>query len=370
MIRICHLADTLNMGGLENIIKDTVLNLDKAGYGSEVWCLKDKGVLADDIEAAGIAVRPFYFEGGLEIRYLLRLVKALKEKRFDIIHSYGLFPIVWGTIAAIFARVPARIATCGNCYGDIGPKNRLKLRFVSYFTTCFIAVCEAVRKPLVEFVGIPFSKIGIIYSSARRIDPKGLDEKKKIREKLGIKDTDFVIGSVGRLVGHKGHQYMIEALLMLEPSIPNIKYLIIGDGPAAETLRSKVKSLNLENAVLFAGLKRDTTDLLSIMDIFVQPSASREGLPMALAEAASAGLPLVATDIGGNREIVKNGINGFIVPPKDAARLAEKVRYLAENPDEKKKMGDNSRAIWQEKFTLKKMLDDLGVIYEKAAGHL
>ena len=89
---------------------------------------------------------------------------------------------------------------------------------------------------------------------------------------------------------------------------------------------------------------------------------------MALAEAASAGLPLVATDIGGNCEIVINGINGFIVPPKDAVRLAEKVRYLAENPDEKKKMGGNSRLIWQEKFTLKKMLDDISALYEKVVG--
>lgn len=368
MIRVCHLVDALNMGGLENIIKHTVLNLDKTKYSNEVWCLKDKGVLADDIEGAGVAVRPFYFEGGLEIRYLLRLVKALKEKKFDIIHSYGFFPIIWGAMAAIFAGVPVRIATCGNRYHDVGLNNRLKLKFVSYFTTYFIAVCEAVKKPLVEFIGIPPSKISIIYSSAKRIEPKSLDEKKKIREKLSVKNEDFVIGSIGRLVEYKGHKYMIEALSMLKSHMPNIKYIIIGDGPAQEGLQSEAKSLNLENMVLFAGLKRDTTDLLNIMDTFVQPSTVREGLPTALAEAASAGLPLVATDIGGNCEIVINGINGFIVPPKDAARLAEKVRYLAENPDEKKKMGDNSKAIWQEKFALKKMLDGISALYDKAVG--
>lgn len=370
MIRVCHLTDALNMGGLENIIKHTVLNLDKARYSNEVWCLKDKGILADDIEAAGVAVRPFYFEGGIKMRYLFCLVKALKGKRFDIIHSYGFFPIIWGAIAATLAGIPVRIATCGSCYDDVEPKNRLKLKFVSYFTTCFIAVCEAVKKPLVEFIGIPSSKISIIYSSAKSMKSEILDDKKKIREKMGIKDTDFVIGSIGRLVEHKGHRYMIEALSIVRPSVPGIRYILIGDGPEAETLRSKVRSLDLESIVLFTGLKRDTVDLLSIMDVFVQPSAVREGLPTALAEAASAGLPLVATDIGGNCEIVKNGINGFIVPPKDAVRLAEKVRYLAENSDEKEKMGRNSRLIWQEKFALKKMLDDISALYEKAAGRL
>lgn len=368
MIRICHFIEALNMGGLENMLKHIVVGMDKAKYQQEVWCLKDRGVLADDIERAGVTVRPFYFEGGFKITYLFCLAKALKEKRFDIIHSHGFFSIIWGTTIGILAGIPIRIATCGNIYYDVGTKNRLKFKFISYFTTHFIAFCETVKKSLVEFIGIPPSKISIGYGSADKIEPKSIDEKKKICENLGIKDEDFVIGSVGRLVWHKGHQYMIEALSMLEAGVPNIKYIIIGDGPAAEALRSKAKSLNLENIAIFAGMRHDIADLLNIMDVFVQPSAVREGLPAALAEAASAGLPMIATDIGGNCEIVKDGFNGFIVPPKDAARLAEKVLYLAQNPDERKRIGDNARATWQEKFTIERLLQTMSTIYDKASG--
>jgi len=368
MVRICQFIETLNMGGLEIIVKNIALNLDKSEYYQEVWCLKDKGELAKDIERAGITVRPFYHEGGLDIGCLMRLTRALKERRFDVIHSHGFFSIIWGTIIGFLAGIPIRIATCGNCYYDKGQKDRLKFRFLGHFITHFAAVSDAVKRSVVEFMGIPSSRVSIVHNSSGKIEPVSPEDSKKIREKLGIKDTDFVVLSVGRLVEHKGHNYAIEALSMLRHRIPGIKYIIVGDGPAREVLQSKAKNLDLEDIVLFAGSKRDVTDFLGIADVFAQPSALKEGLPVTLTEAASAGIPMIATDIGGNCEIVMNGINGFVVPPKDAAMLAEKVLHLFENPDKRKVMGNNARSTWREKFTLEKMLDKYSAIYRLGTG--
>jgi L-malate glycosyltransferase len=364
MVRICHFIETLNMGGLEMVVKNIALNLDRTKYYQEVWCLKDKGELAQDIERAGITVRPFHFKGRLDIRCLLRLIRALKEKRFDVIHSHGFFSIIWGVPIGFLAGIRIRIGTCGNCYHGISQKIRLKFRLIGYFATHFTAFSDAVRRSVVECVGVPSSKVSVVYNSSGRIEPKGFEEKKKICDKMGIKDTDFILVSVSRLVGHKGHNYMIEALSMLKPHIHNIKYIIVGDGPAKDALQAQAKALGLENAVIFTGLKHDVTDFLGIADVFVQPSALREGLPLALTEGASVGLPMVATDIGGNCEIVADGVNGFIVAPRNAALLAEKILYLAENPGKRKVMSDNARAVWQEKFTLEKMLDEYAAIYK------
>jgi len=129
-------------------------------------------------------------------------------------------------------------------------------------------------------------------------------------------------------------------------------------------LRNRVKSLGLENTVIFLGARQDAEDYLSGMDIFVQLSTTHEGLPLALAEAASAGLCLIATDIGGNAEIVQDGVNGFIVPVRNSTAVAEKIIYLAGHEDEMRKMSRESRNTWESKFSQREMVDKIAKIYK------
>lgn len=363
MIKICHIVDDLKIGGLETTVKNIVLNLDKKEYQQEIWCLLGKGVLAEEIEESNIVVRLFNCKGELRISSLVQLVKELRKKDFDIIHSHGFFPSIWARIASIFTNIPVNIVHCQNLYYDIIRKDRVKERFLSLFTSKFVAVSEAVKKSLVEFIGIRPKKIRVIYNSCGSMKVKDSQQRQRTRESLGIKSEDFVVGNISRLESHKGHRYLIDAVSELKYLVPDIKCLIAGDGSEMENLKLKAIKSKLENTVIFTGWRRDIENLLSAMDVFIQPSILTEGMSLCLVEAASAGLPLVVTNIGGMPEFVNNGVNGFIVPEKNSKAIVEKIKYLYDNSPERDKMGRNAAETWFKTFSLKKMIEEMDKLY-------
>lgn len=362
MIKIGHIVDELGIGGLERTTVAIVLNLK--GYTHEVLCLRKKGVLAQEIQIQGIKIREFNFEGGLKFSSIIKLIKELKNGNFHIVHCHGLYPSIWGRIAAIFARVKIRIIHCQNLYYGILIRDRIKLWFLSLFTTKVIAVSEAVKKSLVEFIWINPKKISVIYNSASEIKLQSSYRKKELRENFGIEDNDFVIGNIGRLTWHKGHFYLLEAFANCKSQVANCKCIIVGDGFEMNKLKQEAENLKLKDSIIFTGFRSDIENILSIMDVFVLPSTLTEGLPLVLAEAASAGLPLIATSVGGNTEIVFNGVNGFIVKPRDISALTDKIIYLINNPIDREKMGNESKKIWNRYFTLGKMLEKIDNLYK------
>lgn len=367
MIKVCHLLDTLGIGGLEKNAVNIVLGLEGEKYNQQVWCLREKGPFAQELEAQGILVRPFHFKSGICKGYeLLRLANALAKEKFMIIHAHGLYPSIWARVAALLAGVPVRIAHCQNLYYGLILKDRLALRCLSYSTARIIAASRAVKVSLVEALGIDPGKIEVVYNSARDIDTGGLEERQIMRREMGIKEGDFVVGMAGRLEEHKGHYYLLKAVSFLKPVFRQIKCLIIGAGKDRLDLEFRADSLGLRGQVVFTGVRTDVERLYQLMDVFVQPSTLREGLPLVLAEAASSRLALVATDIGGNPEIVRDGFNGFIIKPRDAAAIATKVEYLINHPLQRRAMGDNSRRIWQENFSLKRMIGNIDQLYQNS----
>ena len=293
-----------------------------------------------------------------------RLIKELKQGKFDIIHAHGAFPGVWGTISGIAAKTPHIIVHCQNTYYDADVQYKIKMFFLKKYVERFIAASYAVKESIVRCVRIDPKKIVIIYNSAARPPTMDAEEKKASRLVLGIDPYDFVVGSISRLETHKGHRYLIDAVESLRPAIPKLKCLIVGDGDALRALRMATRNKGLEGIVNFTGWQKDINKFLSVMDVFVQPSTLREGLPLALAEAASAGIALIATDIGGNAEIVREGANGFIIHPKNAQELAEKIKYLYEYPDARNTYGKNSIKIWEQNFTLDTMLHKIDSLYQ------
>ena len=363
MIKVCHIVDELGVGGTEMNLKEIALNLrDK--YDHEIWCLKGKGVMAPEIEKNGLSVRAFDFRGGIKFSSILILTRDMKKKRFGIVHCHGLFPSIWGRIAALLAGVPVRIVHCQNLYYGITSWARMKLIFLSNFTTKIIAVSEAVKRSLVEYVGIDRLKIEVVYNCSKKFAIPSPETRKNARAELGVIDGDFVVGSISRLEEHKGHRCLLEAVAKIKDNMPHLKCLIVGDGPAMEILKQKARDLKLDDIVIFSGFRADTETMLSIMDIFVLPSTIREGLPLTLAEAAAAALPLIATSVGGNPEIVFDGRNGFVIEPNNAEEIAAKIKYLSDNRSDIKKMGDESLKIWKRKFTLEEMLRKIDSLYQ------
>jgi glycosyltransferase involved in cell wall biosynthesis len=360
---VCHIVDALNPGGLERTL--IAIALGTRGFVHHVWCLKDKGFLSRELEHAGVPVREFGFAGGLTLFGLMRLAGALKRERFDIVHCHGLFPSIWGRPAALLARVPARVVHCQNVYYGISWKERFKLRLLVGMTTRFIAVSEAVKECLVSFVGIPASKVQIIYNSAPSVTISE-ENRARIRREFGCAADDVLVCSAGRLCAHKGHRFLIEAVARMKDSL-RVKLVIVGDGDQRDDLRQRIRVLP-EGQAYLAGYRADCAQIIASSDIYVQPSLQREGLPLVLAEAAAAGCALIATRVGGNPEIVSDGVNGFLVPQADSEALSRALAVLGTDACLRKKMGSESCTIWERFFTRDAMCGSMRVLYESLIG--
>jgi L-malate glycosyltransferase len=190
--------------------------------------------------------------------------------------------------------------------------------------------------------------------------------RQEIRRAYLIPEGNLVLGTVGRLERSKGQDFLIEAAAILKRRGVRCTCLIVGDGPYRTALKAKADDLGLSGQVIFTGMQRNISDILSAMDVFILPSTLKEGSPLVLAEAASAALPLVVTDVGGNSEMVKDSINGFIVMPSDPEALAGRVACLLQDPVSRDRMGKESRKIWQESFSRDEMLKKIEKVYEES----
>ncbi len=189
-------------------------------------------------------------------------------------------------------------------------------------------------------------------------------QKKELRKEFNISQEDILIGIVGRLHWEKGHLYAIEAMKKLVEEYPSIKLVIIGKGPDEELFRSKVKELLLESTVIFTGFRKDVIDWLDVLDIFLLPSL-REGMSITLLEAMAKGKPIICTDIRGNREVIKDGINGLLVKPKDPKDIIDKIRLLLDDRKLAKGLAAQAQKDYGNTFTEKIMLDKIMDVYFK-----
>lgn len=361
MKKICHIVDSLEVGGLQKTVCDIVLGLPE--FDHQVWCLRYKGELASRLEGRGVTVRSFGYDGPIRPGPLLALARNLKKGRIDIVHAHGHYPSEWARTASVFAGVKTRIVHEQSIYHNLAYKERIKLWGLSGITSAFIAVSEAVKRSIIKDIGVTPSRIYVIYnSSADMLRPPQL--KSEMRRSFGITEG-LIVGTVGRLESHKGFDVLINSIRILRDRGNKVSCLIAGDGPDRARLEKISRDIGLEGHIRFLGMRQDVADVLAALDIFVQPSLTREGLPLVLAEASSAAIPSVATDIGGNPEIVIDGKSGFIIRPNDAVSLAGSVGRLLENAEERLRMGGFAREIWMERFTNSQMCEAVKRLYRR-----
>ena len=185
----------------------------------------------------------------------------------------------------------------------------------------------------------------------------------RLRVELGVRDSDLVIGSVGRLSYEKNYGLLLDAAAGVLTRFP-IRVLLVGDGPETDSLRSQAASLGLEDRVIMPEERRDVPELMSAMDVFVLPSLI-EGLPNTVLEAMCAGLPVVATSVGGTPDVVAHGVSGFLVPSNNAAALGEALESLLGDGDLRREMGLSGHRLAQTKFSMERMVREYEALYER-----
>jgi glycosyltransferase involved in cell wall biosynthesis len=292
------------------------------------------------------------------------LLKIIRTENISLIHTHGYGSANFGRVAGILMRLPTIIGAY-----DEDPYypwyQRLSDYVLNTSTSKAIAVSEAVKKSCIKKRRIPASKILVMHTG---ISPD-LFEKSNEQQTMGVKESyqimsnHFVVGTLSRLRQEKGITYLIQAIPTVLQAIPNTYFFIAGDGPLLNELTHLANRLGVSDRVIFAGFCKDAKAILSIFDIKVLASIT-EGFSAAIQEAMAMQKPIVATDVGGTTEMIKDGVTGLLVPPKDPNAMAQKIIYLLQRRDERDRL---ATAAYKEsrKWGLDVLVKDLERLYEE-----
>jgi glycosyltransferase involved in cell wall biosynthesis len=303
----------------------------------------------------------FYNLQGL--RQLGRLCSLAKRNKVDIIHTFFEKSEVMGWLISRLSGVPIWVTS----RRDLG-FNRKKIyhrifRFTSRNCKKCVANCLAVKAQVIRQEHVNEEKIEVVYNG---LDPSSYHTAKYdglIRKELGINKDTSLVGMIANFNFEiKGHRYFMEAAKKILEKVPDVTFLLVGDGPLRKRYEKIAQEMNMKEKIYFLGKRNDILSIISSLNISVSSSMS-EGLSNVILESMAAGKPVVATNVGGSKEMVSDGITGYLVPPADSEALANAVISLLQNPDKAKATGNAGKKVSEEKFTAEAMVKSYENLY-------
>jgi glycosyltransferase involved in cell wall biosynthesis len=301
--------------------------------------------------------------GAVWLRFFFHLCWVIYRHKVDIIHVNSYVPGNYARLAGALMQVPIMIDHWHG-FTRFNGKRRLICRLLGRVTDLSLAVSPGVKDYLVEQVGLDPAGVRVVPNG---VDIAAIDAARPgpaVRQELGLPAEVRLIGLVGRL-DHwaKGHKELFEAMASLKERYP-VQALIVGGGRREAEMRELAAGLNLAAQAHFLGQRRDVPDLLQAMDIFVLPSYS-EGVSLALLEAMAAGLPVIATAVGGTPEVVTDGVTGLLIPPRDPEALTGALERLLADPAWARALGNKAREYVREHFSLERLGREINEIYQE-----
>ena len=363
--RLVHLTTT-DMS-LDWLLAPQLRAFAAAGY--EVIGMSAGGKHVEHLESMGIAhVAVSSFTRSTnplqDVKAFFQLFRLLRLVRPDILHTHNPKPGILGRIAGRLARVPLVVNTQHGLYAQ--PSDRWQRRWPVYAAERFAAAFGHVElvqneedvETLVKVLRVPARKVRLLGNGIdlERFDPDAVSPgtRARVRAEWGIADGEVLCGVVGRLVREKGIAEILEAACVLRASAPSVRFVIIGPGDPgkADAIAEATIQRARADGVVFTGERPDLPECYSAMDLFVMASW-REGFPRAAMEAAAMGLPAIATDIRGCRQVVADGVTGALVPARDSAALERAVATFARhNPFSRQRIIDRARALFDQRRLL------------------
>lgn len=354
-IRVVHLIRTLDFGGLEMVVLDLVRHCDRDAIDPIVVCLGGPGELAPRFEAEGVEVIALHVEKKRLPARVAVLASLLRRLRPAVLHTHNPTPHINGVLAARLCSVPVIVHTK---HGRNYPTRKwpvLKNRFASLLSNRVVSVSRDAVDVAVQIEKVPPSKVQVIYN--------GIDVD---RFKPRSEGKPFAMRAihVARLNPVKDQATLLRAVRLVVDQLPEFQLDIVGDGPAAAMLHSLREELALDANVHFHGMQDDIPQRLQQADMFLLSSIS-EGVSLTLLEAMACGLPIVATNVGGNPEVVDHGQTGLLIGPRDPQALAKAVNWLCQNADEAQRMGHAGRKRVEQTFSLRAMVSNYENLYRE-----
>ena len=367
MKTIAHVVTGLQIGGLERVVVNLISGLASQADQQLVICLTDGGPFVVEVERLGAKVIVLGKRPGMDWRTIRQLAQLLRQYHVQIVHTHNPAPHFHGVLSSLFAGRPVCVHTK---HGRNYPGNRKRVllnRGLSWLTDAIVPVSDNASDVVLQIEKVNPAKVHRIWNGVdtELYKPAASSQKSEVRSP--------VIGTVARLSSEKDQQTMLQAFklvldqwtqpLSLQPStLPRLTF--VGDGPCMAELRNEANHLEIVSQVDFLGARNDISQLLNTLTLFTLSSIT-EGISMTILEAMSCGLPIVATDVGGNREIVNPPECGLIVPPCDPQALAEAYLTLLRDPARRAQMGAAGRQRAIKHFSLDSMVSAYVNLYNE-----
>ena len=364
MIRICHIISDTNIGGAGIYLCNLLSALDRRRFSVSV-ILPVGSLLSERLRRLdGVRVYEADITGdrSFSLSAILPICRILKEISPDIVHTHASLS---GRIAARLCRVPRVFVTRHSAWetGRFRGIKRLCSVFLSrLFGDLYIATADAARRDLYA-IGVPTDRTVTVKNGSPEKTRASEKETALYRQRLAIPRDAFVVTMTARLSGEKGVDTLIRAAKKLLEKDGDYRFLIVGDGKEKGALSSLAKGYGIEDRVIFTGFLPDTSGVLSLSNILVSASRGTETSSLAISEAMSLGIPIVASDFGGNTEMVRDGENGLLFPVDNSSRLADCIERLKKNDALSERLSRGARARYLREFTLSRMAHTYEILY-------
>ena len=366
-MKVVHVVLGLDVGGLERMVLRLLARTDRSRFSPMVVALDTPGALAPDLARLGVPLSLVQRAPGVDARLPCRLAAWLASERAGLVHTHNATPHLHGAIAARLRGIPI----VHTKHGRNAPDARRKVlwnRVASMLSDRVVAVSDDARHVAIEVERVDARKVVTIVNGVDTQEFKPRVDVATARAALGIPAHGFHVGCVARLDAVKDHHTLLHAFARLRAARPELSahLTLIGGGPQRALLEQRASATDLAGAVTFAGELRDVATIYAAFDVFALASRS-EGISLTLLEAASSGLPIVATRVGGNGEVVSDGSTGFLVPPRDPAALATALAVVADHPD-RVALGAAGRARVVQGFSVERMAGAYHALYADVLG--
>jgi len=367
MSTVVLLITELAYGGTPRTVQRLAMGLARRGRRLRVASLCSAADIASELEAAGIPVVAFDIERRGVVAATRALAAFLRATRPAVLHTFNFHANLLGRVVGAAVRLPGIVAS-ERSVESAKPRwrvgcDRLTWRLAHRWTVNAAAVANVLRtRERIDGGRIDIIPTGI---ELERFEPRPRDHA--FRAGQGIADGDQLIVCVGRLDRYKGHDNLLAAFAALAPERPRARLLLVGAGRFRDALIVRARSAGLADRVRFSGALGDVRPALAAADVFVQAS-DEEGLPGAVLEAMAMGLPVVATDVGGTREAVDDGVTGLLVPPRDPGALTAAVAGLLDDPGLAARFGAFGRKRVAEEFSSEREVALTDDVYSRVGG--
>ena len=353
----------MGWGGQEIRILSESMGMRERGHRI-IIIAPSSSFLSKKADQQGFEVIPVSFERKDHLLNYFKILKLIEDKKPNFINTHSSKDSWVVSLAARFSKYKPFLIRTRHLSTPVA-QNVMGSLIYKWLPHKIITTGKTIKKQLIERNSVSADKITSI--------PTGIDLNlfspnntyKNIRNELSLPDQTPLVGMVSVLRSWKGHNYFIEAADLISQKLPDVKFLIVGDGPQKENLKRLVKEKELSDIIIFTGHRDDVPKIMASLDMLVHPSYANEGIPQSIIQGMAMSVPVVTSDLTALTEIVADRETGLIVPQKNSAQLAKKIMLLLKDKELAQKLGDNGRKLVLEKFSMEKMINSTEELYKR-----